>query len=106
MSHEEAGGEKLVVIGLQDHSLVHLRDRQNQPLTNGLVIIFRVLAENLDLAAGDSLTWTDELNNRTFTLPVDAIAEVYTMRAVYLPLRGVLAVTPDRRPQNPGHCHG
>ncbi|TCP55751.1 putative ABC transport system permease protein [Tumebacillus sp. BK434] len=80
---------KFSLYGVQpDGQLLSLKDADGREIAlAGKTVITRALAESTGLGIGDTLTVRNLLKEeQTYELQIDAVAEVYTGNAVYLPL--------------------
>ncbi|GGM38157.1 permease [Paraliobacillus quinghaiensis] len=69
-----------------DNTTIHLENRAGERLDFNTTIINRSLADKLNIEKGDALTVENQLNNKTFTIKVDQIANSYLGDRVYMPL--------------------
>jgi putative ABC transport system permease protein len=79
--------EPLVVYGLSEEGqLLQLLDPEGQRIVLRQAVASRVLADQLGLVPGQTLAVKDETAGKVHYLKIGAIAEVYTMSAVFLPI--------------------
>lgn len=79
--------EALIVQGLSENGqLLRLLDQDGHPINREAIAISRVLADKLHLEVGDTISLTNTLDSKTYALKIEAIAEVYILNGVYLPL--------------------
>lgn len=85
-----ASGSKKVsgaVYGIQtDARLINLTDSNGNRLDYRDVIVTKALAYRLQLQPGDSVTFQNKLNQKSYTLRVDEIADFYMGDFIYLPI--------------------
>jgi len=74
------------VVGLPATSTLFVpHDSKGQAIPIDRIIITRALAQKLNLKVGDSLTMQQAATGQEVTLPVDAVAEMYTTATVIMP---------------------
>ncbi|RIE08547.1 ABC transporter permease [Candidatus Cryosericum hinesii] len=74
------------VVGLPATSTLFVpHDSKGQAIPIDRIIITRALAQKLNLKIGDSLTMQQAATGQEVTLPVDAVAEMYTTATVIMP---------------------
>lgn len=79
--------EAVIIQGLSDKGkLIRLIDENKEAIDLEKIAISRVLADKLKLSVGDSISLTNTLDNKRYSLKIGAIAEVYIMNSIYLPL--------------------
>ncbi len=79
--------EAVIIQGLSEKGhLLQLTDKQGQPIDLESAAVSRVLADKLNLSVGDTLSLISNLDGKTYSLKIGAIAEVYILNSVYLPL--------------------
>lgn len=90
-ARETGSGDALLVQGLAENSqMLNLTDEAGQtirlPAKSRTCVISRVLADKLDLKAGDTLSFINDIDEEIHYLRIGAVAEIYTLNTVYIPL--------------------
>jgi putative ABC transport system permease protein len=84
---ESSQDESVVIQGLsKNEQMLRLVDQQDNPIDLASVAVSRVLSDKLQLAVGDTITFRNSLDGKTYALTIGAIAEVYIMNSIYLPM--------------------
>lgn len=77
--------EAVTIQGLSENAdLLRLIDQQGKPIDLKTIAISRVLADKLNLGAGDTISLTNNLDGKSYSLKIGSIAEVYIMNSIYL----------------------
>jgi len=87
VAEENADPYSFSIYGIEeDAKLINLTDDSNNPLDKDQVIVTKSLANNLELAVGDTIEVENKLNAKEITLKIDAIADTYAGEYIFLPL--------------------
>ncbi|MGY0374149.1 ABC transporter permease [Clostridium sp. JNZ J1-5] len=80
-------GENFSIYGLKSNAKsINLVDKNNSPLVFDRTIITLPLAEELNLSIGDTIQVINNYTNVKSSLKIDAIANSYMDKAIYMPL--------------------
>ncbi|WP_170287680.1 ABC transporter permease [Aquibacillus halophilus] len=84
---ENKDNQTVVITGLKpDNTAIQLSDLAGNSLSFDSVIVNKALADKIDIKQGDSLTIHNQLNNKTFTIKIDHIANSFLGDTIYMPL--------------------
>lgn len=79
-------GNSYSVYGIDTASdYLNFEDDNGKRLSLDQTLITRPLADKLDIRAGDSIKAKNALDDKTYTIEINRIAEVYTENAIYMP---------------------
>lgn len=84
----ESGSQREFYVNgvLPESTLLSFVDKSGAPLSLNQVVITKPLADNLKLKAGDAVTVIRKLDEQKFTLTIDAIADSYVGKYIFMPL--------------------
>ncbi len=85
---KEDAKTSFAVYGVQpDSKLIYFKDKNGNNLSTDSIIITKPLADRLELKPNDSISVTNKLDSRQYSIKVAAIAETYSSESIFMPLR-------------------
>lgn len=84
---ENNEGIEFYITGIEsDSRIVTLKDSKGNPIPNNQTNITKPLANRLGIKAGDTVTFINKEDGKSYTFHIDAIADSYAEQFIYVPI--------------------
>lgn len=84
---ENNEGIEFYVTGVEPNSaILTLNDRKSHPLPNNQTNITKPLADRLGVKAGDSVSFINKQDGKSYTFHIDAVADSYAGQFIFMPI--------------------